>query len=285
MTTTRRGGRSPVPPAAPQGSATYGSWLWSQVAAHARLLATGVVLFTVVAKLIAVSHGHTSTIAALIATQGLTDLALSALLIGLPSAMWVAAVLAAGGLAQAIRDQAAVSDKMILVGLVFAAIAAATPFIRSVVFLVLIVTTVIPSLLWALTKRARAKRRVGDARPASSPTPLVKRLQLTGSLVIFMSWFPLLGDKPWMPPEQIESANAPDRPLVAYVLASDDNWITVMGARDRQVATLKAARVVSRAVCSVGRQRDERPLLFLLWRVENAGYPRCTGEMSLTPGL
>jgi hypothetical protein len=86
----------------------------------------------------------------------------------------------------------------------------------------------------------------------------------------------------WLPDEMIEvndqAIHGVDH-LVGYVLSSSDGWFVILTERDRAIVYVKADRVLSRQVCSVGIENERRsgkPLVQLNGEISQGGIP-CSG--------
>jgi hypothetical protein len=78
--------------------------------------------------------------------------------------------------------------------------------------------------------------------------------------------------QPWLSAEQI-SVN-PDKIYQGYVLASDDQWMTVLLFQSRTVAYFRADSVTARIVCESPAKPSPAPLVRLLY-VKSSSLPEC----------
>jgi hypothetical protein len=81
--------------------------------------------------------------------------------------------------------------------------------------------------------------------------------------------------QPWLPAEHIKLSTG--KSYNAYVLASDDNWFTVLTASGRSIVYIPTDKIVSRAVCAVpptDRRAHYAPLVTSLYS-RPAQIPPC----------
>lgn len=235
---------------------------------HPGIFVSGVVLATVVFKLLSVAHGSAETVAALLQATGAVDVGLAALLMGARSLSVVLVVFAIPQFGEAIRerDPLLVPGVVLLVSIVAAAVL--VPWHALVALALPLAFWAISSVIWAERDRREGKRLLG-------PRNVPNRWQATvmGVLGLAIAWAVIaFSDRPWLPTEQL-TLDGGDQ-VVGYVIEENDDDILFLREPQRIVERLETATVDTRVFCTMDAS-DPRPLILRMMGMERPVYPEC----------
>ncbi len=242
---------------------------------HPGLAVSALSLLTVVAKLWAVSHGDMRTIASLLTAQGPVNVAIAALVAGVPTVGWVVLAWAGIHLAEAVREGDKLREPLITLAVSLVVALVVSPV--SVVLLVLYALGVLVVLSGAVLLMRRLFKWRGWRLPPflrGSPSPgLAIRWGLL--LVVVVAWLAVaFSTAPWLPAERIDTATR-EGTIAGYVLTEDERWTLVMREADRSVVLIPTPMVNRRQVCRLSDADDRSLPVQLLWD-EEVEYPSCS---------
>jgi hypothetical protein len=229
---------------------------------HAGVTIAGAVLVLTGVKILAVSHGDTTTAAALVAAQGWNILP-TVLLTLVPFLGLVPMVVVGIILGEAIRERDPLGALPVLL-VVFAGIAVLLTDIRiSVPLLVIVVIYV----LLGLAMRRWWPQSWLPTTPLQSPVPGVRVVALVVlSVFVVASVWPLM----WLPAERIDVRG---QPIVGYVLAHEGATTTLLTEENRRILRVPTDEVGTRETCSLGE--PQRSLLLKLYWPRHPEYRAC----------
>lgn len=242
---------------------------------HLGLALSLLVGLAVTVKLFVVAHGDAVTVSTIVASQGLTGLLGSALVVGLPLFcivfLWACLI----SLMEAVREGDSVRGPAIGFSIAVILGIAVVPVAAFAALLGLGIVY----LLMSLAVRAWRTHRVRAGRPLNW---WLKNIPRNDSLRGFIALAALLGaaavvfsDTPWMPREAIRTVGGARE--VGYVLGEGDVSVTLLRQTDRRVLRLPTGSVAEREICRAVGPTDlaRRSLLAtLVWGRDNS-YPSC----------
>lgn len=234
---------------------------------HLALVVSAVMLVTVVLKLVMVAHGSQETIAALLQTAGTVNVALAALLAATTNLGLLLAVWAIPHFGEAVREKDPLLVPAVALVASFVIVALLAPWWQAALAVGYLAAMLLAGVPFMLYDRVRRKRRT----PREAP----RRWEATVAVAIgaVTLWLIVLAsDQPWLPAQRLTLASG--EPIVGFVVAEEEDSITVMRDSDRVVVRIPSREVSDRAYCTLD-DRDPRPLPVLLLSRERPEYPKC----------